>query len=144
VNHSTVFRRINQFEDSLGVRLFDRLPEGYRLTQAGEELKEHAQRIHGEVDALSLRVGGKDFQPSGVVRITAPDGLVYNYLSHYLKSFCKRYTAITIEINVSNKDLNLSRRKADIAVRQRPVRRSTLSAEKYVHCRGLSTPQRII
>ncbi len=120
VNHSTVFRRISHFEDSLGVRLFDRLPEGYQLTQAGEELKEYAQRIRDEVDALSLRVVGKDFQPSGAVRITAPDGLVYNYLSHYLKSFCKRYTAITVEINVSNEDLNLSRREADIAVRATP------------------------
>lgn len=117
VNHSTVFRRINQFEDSLGVRLFERLPDGYRLTQPGEELKEHAQRIRDEVDALSLRVAGKDFQPSGVVRITAPDGLVYNFLSVYLKSFCKRYTAINVELNVSNEDLNLSRREADIAVR---------------------------
>ncbi len=120
VNHSTVFRRISQFEDSLGVRLFDRLPAGYQLTQPGEELKEHAQRIRDELDALSLRVVGKDFQPSGAVRITAPDGLVYNYLSHYLKSFCKRYTAITVEINVSNEDMNLSRREADIAVRATP------------------------
>lgn len=117
VNHSTAFRRINQFEEYLGVRLFERLPEGYQLTQAGEELKEHAQRIRDEVDALSLRVVGKDFQPSGVVRITAPDGLVYNFLNNYLKSFCKRYTAINVEINVSNEDLDLSRREADIAVR---------------------------
>ena len=38
VNHSTVFRRINMLEKKLGLRLFDRLPDGYSLTEAGHRL----------------------------------------------------------------------------------------------------------
>ena len=44
VNHSTVFRRIGAFEEALGVRLFERVPSGYLLTPAGEEMREAALR----------------------------------------------------------------------------------------------------
>jgi DNA-binding transcriptional LysR family regulator len=117
VNHSTVFRRINRFEEETGVRLFERLPDGYQLTQAGEEMQEHASKIRDEVDKLSLRVIGKDVEPAGVVRVTAPDSLAYNFINRYLKEFLHRYPSIDVELNVSNSSLDLSRRETDIAVR---------------------------
>jgi DNA-binding transcriptional LysR family regulator len=49
VNHSTVFRRLNRLEAAIGARLFDRLPEGYSLTQVGEELRTHAVRVREDV-----------------------------------------------------------------------------------------------
>ncbi len=52
VNHSTVFRRINAFEDSIGVRVFERLPSGYALTVAGEEMRATAERVEREIDRL--------------------------------------------------------------------------------------------
>lgn len=117
VNHSTVFRRINQLEKSIGVRLFERLADGYQLTQAGEDMMQHVARMRNEVDALALQVAGKDFQPAGVVRITAPSSLAYYYISYYLECFCKKYPGISVELNVSNEDLDISRRETDIAVR---------------------------
>ncbi|VAW87626.1 Transcriptional regulator, LysR family [hydrothermal vent metagenome] len=117
VNHSTVFRRINQLEKSIGVRLFERLADGYQLTQAGEDMAQHVARMRNEVDALTLQVAGKDFQPAGIVRITAPSSLAYYYISYYLKFFCKKYPGISVELNVSNENLDISRRETDIAVR---------------------------
>ena len=43
VNHSTVLRRIAQLEERLGVHMFEKLPSGYRLTAAGEEVLEFAE-----------------------------------------------------------------------------------------------------
>ena len=117
VNHSTVFRRINRFEQGTGVRLFERLPDGYQLTQAGEEMQGHAVKIRNEVNELALRVIGKDVEPAGVVRVTAPDSLAYNFLNRYLKIFLDQYPLIDVELNVSNSSLDLSRRETDIAVR---------------------------
>ena len=55
VNHSTVFRRINALEEKLGVRLFERLPEGYAMTEAGESVRTGGQRpiasLHGTLPA---------------------------------------------------------------------------------------------
>ena len=44
VPHSTVLRRVSQVEERLGTRLFDRLPSGYRLTEAGEEVLDFADQ----------------------------------------------------------------------------------------------------
>ncbi len=117
VNHSTVFRRINQLEDTTAVRLFERLADGYQLTQAGEDMMQHVARIRDEVDTLALQVIGKDFQPKGLVRITAPDSLAYHYLNYYLERFCKQHPGINVDLNVSNEDLDLSKRETDIAIR---------------------------
>ncbi len=117
VNHSTVFRRINRFEDTVGARLFERLADGYQLTAAGDELLEHAGRVGEEIDLLQLKVLGKDYRPSGKIRLTAPDNIAYEYLPRYLMAFSKRYSAITLEIVVGAESLDLTRREADIAVR---------------------------
>jgi DNA-binding transcriptional LysR family regulator len=117
VNHSTVFRRINRFEKSVGARLFDRLPDGYQLTGPGEELAEHATRIGEEVDALELKLLGKDYRPSGKIRLTAPDNLAYEYLPRYLLAFTKTYPEIEIDLVVGAENLNLTRREADVAIR---------------------------
>ena len=122
VNHSTVFRRVDRFEAEVETRLFERLRDGYQLTTAGEELLEHARRAGEEIDLLQLKVLGKDFRPSGKIRLTAPENLAYEYLPRYLTDFSKRYPEISLEIIVGDAHLNLTQREADIAVRatQRP------------------------
>jgi DNA-binding transcriptional LysR family regulator len=117
VNHSTIFRRINRFEDSVGARLFERLPDGYQLTGPGEELAAHAARIAEEIDALELKLLGKDYRPSGRIRLTAPDNLAYEYLPRYLLAFARLYPEIEIDLIVGAEALNLTRREADMAIR---------------------------
>jgi len=135
VNHSTVFRRINQFENAVGVRLFERLTDGYQLTQSGEEMFTHAQRIGEEIDLLQLKLQGKDFLPSGKIRITAPENLANEYLPAYIASFARLYPEIQLELVVGAQSLDLTRREADLAVRATPappphlVGRKVLSVE---------------
>jgi len=117
INHSTVFRRLKRLEDAVGARLFDRLPEGYVLTQTGEEFRRHAVRVREEIDALELAVLGRDFKPSGTIRITAPDNIAYSYLPAYFERFRAQYPAIRIELLAGGTSLDLTRREADIAVR---------------------------
>ena len=64
VNHSTVFRRINTLEEKLGLRLFDRLPEGYSLTEAGSSVVEHARLAESSIHSFERAVAGKDYQLS--------------------------------------------------------------------------------
>jgi len=117
VNHSTVFRRLKRLEEAVGARLFDRLPEGYVLTQTGDAFRLHAVRVREEIDALQLAVLGKDFQPGGTIRITAPDNIAYSYLPRYFEHFRAHYPAIRIELLAGGTSLDLTRREADIAVR---------------------------
>jgi DNA-binding transcriptional LysR family regulator len=116
VNHSTVFRRIAQLEKGLGVRLFDRLPEGYAPTSAGEALIALGGRVEEEVVALERRLAGEDLRPSGVVRVTTTDTLV-----PFLTPVCARFRLVQpqvqLELIVGQERLNLSRRDADVALR---------------------------
>ena len=59
VNHATVLRRIAQLEERLGVRMFDKLPSGYRLTAAGEEVLEFADQMEASSHQLETRVFGR-------------------------------------------------------------------------------------
>lgn len=117
VNHSTVFRRLNAFEQELGGRVFERLPTGYQLTPLGEEVLARAREIQHAMDDLERAVLGKDIQPKGVVKITAPNNIAYRFLPRYFHDFHQRYPEIRLELFVSNLEFNMSNRQADIAVR---------------------------
>ncbi|PVA11527.1 LysR family transcriptional regulator [Pelagivirga sediminicola] len=117
VNHSTVFRRIAGLEETLDVRLFERLPTGYALTAAGEETLGIVERIEADVTTLDRTVTGQDLRLSGTVRITAIDMLAFGPLADHLGRFRDMYPGIELEIVVGNETLNLSRRETDIALR---------------------------
>lgn len=117
VNHSTIFRRLKNFEDEIGGRLFDRLSHGYKLTSMGEELLLSAKKIAATVDDMERHIAGKDIQPRGIVKITAPNNIAYRYLPRYLTEFNQIYPDIRIELLVSNLEFNMTNRQADIAVR---------------------------
>jgi DNA-binding transcriptional LysR family regulator len=119
-NHSTLYRRLNQLESQLKCRLFERLHDGYQLTQAGQELFTYAERIEQEAMAAERSLTGKDMTLQGEIRVTAPEHIAYEYLPGYLAVFHKQYPRIRITIIVSNSDLNLNRREADIAIRATP------------------------
>src|ERR1700727_2184892 len=60
VNHATALRRIAQLEERLGVRMFEKLPSGYRLTAAGEEVLGFADQMEASAHLLETRVFGRD------------------------------------------------------------------------------------
>lgn len=117
VNHSTIFRRLHAFEETIGGKLFERVNNSYELTALGYELFELAQNIENSFDGIERHIVGKDFQPKGVVKITAPNNIAYRYLPRYISDFNDKYPDIRIELLVSNQEFNMSNRQADIAVR---------------------------
>ena len=117
VNHSTVFRRLTALEESQGVRLFERLATGYAPTPAGEDMAETAAEVEEHVNGLDRRLAGLDTQLSGRVRITAPDDIMSHWLMRVIADFRQENPRIMVETAVSNRNLDLSKRDADIAVR---------------------------
>lgn len=117
LNHSTVFRRLNALEESLGVRLFVRQPQGYRLTTEGEAIRPEAEAVESAVHAVERKVAGNDYALRGDLRVTTPVGLATAYLARYLPEFAALYPGIRIEILAADNDFDLARREADIALR---------------------------
>jgi DNA-binding transcriptional LysR family regulator len=124
VNHSTVFRRLNAAEADLGVQLFERLPTGYRPTEAGSRLIGAAERIEAETLAVERELTGRDTRLSGRVRVTCSETLAYRLLTAELARFAELHPGIAVELVIDNRQLDLSRREADVALRAtRPVQR---------------------
>lgn len=117
VNHSTVFRRITALESSLGVRLFERLPDGYVLTEAGEDMLGSVVQIDEEITSLDLRIRGQDRRLTGTLRVTTTDSLGHTFLQPHLFRFHQEYPEIRIELITDNSFQNLTKRHADVAIR---------------------------
>lgn len=117
VNHATVFRRLKGMEDSIGVRLFERQPDGYVATTAGAEAIEIAEELEEKVATLERRIIGRDCKPSGTVRLTTVESILLEVFPPMVDRFRAKHPEIELELISSTAQLNLSRRDADVAVR---------------------------
>ena len=117
VNHSTVFRRLGQIEELVGMPLFERRKTGYVATVAGAEMAALASRMDEDVTAFSRRLAGRDVAPSGEIRITTTDTLHLNVLLPIFAAFREMHPLIRLDVVIGNQALNLSKRDADIAIR---------------------------
>ena len=117
VSHATVARRVEAFELRLGVKLFDRLPSGYVLTTAGEDLIAVAENVENELDALQRRLVGRDRRLAGVIRVTMVDVVATHLLMPDLARFNELYPDTELDVVISYEALDLTRREADIAIR---------------------------
>lgn len=117
VNTSTVGRRLDALEGSLGVHLFDRSPTGMAVTELAESLVPIAETIERSVaDALRL-VEHRETDPEGSVRITAPPGIANWFIAPRLVRLRERYPKLTVELDAAIGYADLTRREADLALR---------------------------
>ena len=111
---ATVGRRVHALEQALGLRLFDRLPDGYALTAEGREFVPLAEEMRGAAESIRRRSEATEID-GGTVRVTAND-----WDTHFLSSCWARLAAalpgITLELAHSHMPTNLARRDSDLAI----------------------------
>lgn len=117
VNHSTVLRRISQLEAQLGARLFEKLPTGYALTSAGDEILELAGSMESMASQLQTRVLARDQRLSGTLRVAIPPLLATDLLMPDFATFSGLHPAIELRVISSYQIVNLTMRQADVAIR---------------------------
>nr|WP_057929331.1 LysR family transcriptional regulator [Burkholderia ambifaria] len=116
VQHSTVARRIDALESSLGIRLFDRLPRGWPPTDEGLHLAEHAARVEADVHAFARAAQGAAAL-DGVVRVSASPVFASHFLAPRLARAQRAWPALRIDLMGEMHAANLYAREADLAVR---------------------------
>jgi DNA-binding transcriptional LysR family regulator len=117
VNHATVLRRIAQLEERLGAQMFEKLPSGYRLTAAGDEVLELASQMEVSSHQLETRVLGRDQSVRGLLRVTLAPPLATHLLMPDFAEFAHLHPEIEMEIQSSGELANLTNREADVAIR---------------------------
>jgi len=142
VNSSTVGRRIDQLEQDLKCKLFDRYRYGMSLTPDGRRLLDHVQQMEKSARNLEQVIAGADEALNGQVRISVTDGLGSFWLTPNLVGFQQAYPQIGLEMMSQNHFVDLSKREADIAIRMTAPQESGLVVRKVgtVHFHVFAAP----
>ncbi len=117
VNESTVGRRVARVEQRLGARLFERIAGSLTPTEAGCRVIAGAERVELELQAVAGAVAGTDRLAAGTVRLTAVPIVVNRILVPALPSLLSAHPDLEVELIAERRDLSLTRREADIALR---------------------------
>jgi DNA-binding transcriptional LysR family regulator len=124
----TLGRHIDALEDALGVKLFARSRNGLAPTHAALSLAPHAEAMEAAALAMARAASGESGEPSGAVRLTASNMIGAEVLPRILTGFRARHPRIAVELSLSNRNQDLSRRDADIAVRMiRPTQKALIA-----------------
>ena len=110
--------RLAALEEALGARVAERKPDGLLLTDAGREALAAAERIEPTLGSLSERMAGdQDRNPTGTVRLTAPNWLAARLLIPALPELAARHPGLDVQLVGTNQILNLAQREVDLAIR---------------------------
>jgi DNA-binding transcriptional LysR family regulator len=114
---STVSRRIAGLEAQLGERLLLRTTRKLAITDFGHSVLEHAQQVTAEVEAAAELAQQRQVQPSGRLRVSMPSDFATIVLGRLLAEFIDRYPAISLELDLTPRRVDLVGENFDLALR---------------------------
>ncbi|HHA2299220.1 TPA: LysR family transcriptional regulator [Enterobacter asburiae] len=117
---SRLSRRIAQLEERLGVRLIHRTTRQFTVTEVGQTFYQHCKAMMVEAEAAEEAVAALQAEPRGVVRITCPITLLHVHVGPMLARFMARYPGINLQLEATNRRVDLVGEGVDIAIRVRP------------------------
>lgn len=116
VEHTTVSRRLQRLEQSLGAPLFDRRRDGSALTDVGLALLPHAEAMESAQLAAAEQLRGAQSQARGGVRLDAPEVLGSLVIAARLKALTDAHPALRVDLVLLPRFADLAAREADLAV----------------------------
>lgn len=119
LSQSAVSRQVSALEADLHLPLFHRHARGLILTEQGEVLYRTAHEVLTKLAAVETRLMDSKEKPSGDLRITTTVGLGSVWLTPRIKEFMELYPDINVALLLEDKELDLSMREADVAIRLR-------------------------
>jgi DNA-binding transcriptional LysR family regulator len=141
----TVGRQIAALEAALGLPLFTRSPSGLRPTAATEALVPHAEGMAASAEALLRAAAAEQDGEGGVVRISASRVMGVHVLPPILADLRAAHPRLVLELELSNRNTDLLRRDADVAVRMvRPAQEALLAQRVGEVQLGLYAHQRYL
>jgi DNA-binding transcriptional LysR family regulator len=114
---STVSRRIARLEEQLGERLMLRTTRRLTLTEFGRQLLEHAGQVAAEVDAVKALSEYRQVRPSGRLRVSMSADFATTLLTDMLAAFMALHPAVSLELDLSPRRVDLLGENFDLAVR---------------------------
>lgn len=114
---STVSRRLSLLEAALGERLLQRTTRRLVLTEFGASLLEHARKVAEETEAAAALAQHRQQAPSGLLRVSMPGDFANYAMDRVLARFLDQYPAISLELDLSPRRVDLVAENFDVAIR---------------------------
>ena len=128
---STVSRRVAALETQLGEQLLRRTTRKLTVTDFGRAVLEHAHHVVEDVAAAESLAQHRQVRPSGRLRVTMPNDIGNLVLAPMLAEFVLKYPAVTLEVDLSSRFVDLIAENFDVAVRMGELRDdATLAARR--------------
>jgi DNA-binding transcriptional LysR family regulator len=130
----TMGRRLRALETAIGHTLFQRTADGFVLTDEGNAVLEHAERMEEEALAFQRRLAGSDAQLEGMLRLSCSDWFGTYMLAPVLAEFSERHPKVCVELLSDARLYSLPRREADIAFRIKAFEEPEVVSRRLLHC----------
>src|SRR2546428_5122465 len=121
VDYTTVGRRVSAFERELGAKLFERTPDGFVLTDAGESIRAAAEQMEQSAVAAGRGRLGRDSGLSGTGRVAAAESAGHSVVLPAMRALPLRHPEIRLHLQTGLARLDIARREADLALRFNPA-----------------------
>ena len=116
---SRLSRRVSELESHLGVRLLQRTTRKLSLTDVGEAYLRHCQALRESALGAQDTVAQVQAAPRGTLRVSCPVTLAQTVLAEVMPQFLALYPQVRVELQVSNRVVNLVEEGVDVALRVR-------------------------
>ena len=117
---SKLSRRLAALEERLGVRLIQRSSRQFSVTELGQSYYRHCKAMLVEAEAAQEVIDSVRAEPRGVIRMTCPITLLHVHISDFLADFLVRYPKITVQLEATNRRVDVINEAVDVAIRVRP------------------------
>ena len=135
LSQSAVSRQIAALESSLGVPLFHRHARGLILTEQGDLLHRTVREIFSKLAMTQARIGESKDRPQGPLKITTTVAFGSLWLTDRIKEFIELYPEISLSIVLTDGELDLAMREADVGIRMMPPRQPELIQRRLMNLR---------
>lgn len=129
----TMGRRLRALEEAIGETLFQRTKEGLVLTDEGEAVLLHAERMEEEAIALERGLAGQAGRLQGLLRVSSSDWFGLHILAPILAAYRLRHPGVVVELLTDSRLFSLARREADIVFRIKPFDEPQVIQRKITH-----------
>ena len=143
LSQSAVSRQVSALEQELGVSLFHRHARGLILTEQGDLLYRPAHEVFMKLEAARAKLTDNRERPNGDLKVTTTAGIGVNWLTPRLGEFIDLYPDIHLTLIVTDEELDLAMREADVAIRLRLPQQPDLIQRKLfsVHYHAYASPE---
>src|SRR5690606_11645092 len=117
---SKLSRRVALLENRLGVRLIQRTTRHFHVTEIGQTYYEHCKAMLVEAEAAQEAIDVSRAEPRGIVRIACPIALLHVHIGGMLADFMARYPLVSVQLEATNRRVDLHSEALDVAVGVRP------------------------